>query len=74
MDLVIIKQILNLAGIKNLSVRFDIPAEQINATFIKDSQLRTAYITFADIEGMFTDGPPQATAAPPQDKTPSEGS
>ena len=74
MDLVIIKQILSLAGIKNLAVTFDVSAHQINATFIKDSQMRTAHVTFADIEGMFTQGPPEAAAAPPQDKTPTEGS
>jgi len=73
MDLVIIKQILSLAGIKNLSVRFEVPAQQIKATFIKDSQIRTAHITFADIESMFTEGPSQAPAAPPQGKTPTEG-
>ena len=69
-----IKQILSLAGIKNLAIRFDIPAEQIIATFHKDREMRTAYITFADIEGMFTQGPPEAPAAPSPDKTPTEGS
>ena len=68
MDLVIIKQILSLAGIKNLAIRFDVQAEQIIATFHKDREMRTAYITFADIEGMFTQGPPQAAAGSPVDE------
>ena len=70
MDLIIIKQILSLAGVKNLAIRFDVPAQQINATFIKDSQMQTAYITFADIESMFTEGPSQVPAASPQGKPP----
>ena len=72
MDLTIIKQILSLAGVKGLTIRFDVSAQQINATFIKDSQLTTAHITFADIESMFTEGPSQAPAASPQGKTPIE--
>ena len=73
MDLSVIKQILSLAGIKNLAVTFDVSAQQINATFIKDSQMRTAHITFADIESIFTELPSEAAAAPPQGKTPPEG-
>lgn len=69
MDLVIVKQILNLAGITNLAIRFDDPNRQIIATFIKNSEMRTANITFADIESMFTEGPSQAPAGPPQDET-----
>lgn len=69
MDLSVIKQILSLAGIKNLAIRFDISAQQIDATFIKDSQMRIAHIKFAEIESMFTEGPLQASAASPLDKT-----
>jgi len=64
MDLVVIKQILRLAGITNLVIRFDDPNRQIVATFIKDSQMRTSLITFADIESMFTEGPSQARTGP----------
>ena len=68
MDLVIIKQILNLAGIKNLAIRFDTQAKQIDATFTKGNELRTAHITFAEVEGMFTQLPSQPAAGSPVDE------
>jgi hypothetical protein len=71
MDLVLIKQILRLAGITNLAVRFDDPERQIIATFIKNSQARTEVIKFTDIEDLFTERPIQARSGPPlEDSTP----
>lgn len=64
MDLAVIKQILRLAGINELAVRFDDPNRQIVATFIKDSEGHTEFIKFTDIEKLFTEGPTQARSGP----------
>ena len=66
MDLVILKQLLRLAGIRDLKVRFDDPNRQIIATFIQGSQTYEEYIDFKDIENFFTEGPVQATDEPAQ--------
>ena len=82
MDLVIIKQILLIAGITNLAIRFDDPNRSIIATFTKDKQVRTRLIKFAEIESLFTERdrrctanrpPSQATAGSPLDETPVSG-
>lgn len=73
MDLVIIKQILSIAGITNLAIRFDDPNRTIIATFKKDKQDHTRLIKFAEIESLFTERPSQAAAGSPLAETPASG-
>lgn len=68
MDLAIIKQLLRLAGITKLAVRFDDPNRRIVATFIKDSQGHAELIKFTDIEDLFTEPPSQGHSGPPVDE------
>ena len=70
MDLVIIKQILRIAGITNLVILFDDPNRTIIATFKKDKQDHTRLIKFEEIESLFTERPSQAPAGSPLDETP----
>lgn len=66
MDLVILKQLLRLAGIRDLKVRFDDPSRQIVATFTQGGESHAEHIDFEDIEKFFTEGPAQATDEPAQ--------
>lgn len=70
MDLSIIKQILRLAGINGLVVRFDDRNRQIIATFTKNSQARIEFIPFTAIKEFFTDIPRHATRARIQPHSP----
>lgn len=54
------KPILAMAGINNLSVRFEPEARCIRVEFDRGSERRTEYITFEQIESIFT-----ASARPP---------
>ena len=73
MDLSNIKPFLRLAGITNLSVRFDCHKQQVEATYTKAGQRQATLIRFQDIEDQLTEGPSQAVAGPPPEENRSTG-
>jgi len=64
MDLVILRQLLRLAGIRDLILKFDDCRRQIVVTFTQAGENHVEHIDFEDIESFFTEGPAQAPGPP----------
>lgn len=73
MNLNFLKPVLRMAGISDIDIRFDLPNEQVIASFKHQGEPKQEKITFKAISDALADRPETARATQPGHEPPAPG-